>query len=140
MQRNGYQPAVGTILTRRLPATPMALPTIRSAARVALVEAGVAGALFDESIALALTEAVGNAVRHAYPHVAGAIDVAVILDDLGVLVVVADVGVGVDHPPAQPGLGLGLDLIDQLSTTSTIDSTSDGTTVTMRFARPATTL
>lgn len=82
-----------------------------------------------------LSEAVGNAVRHAYPDIAGEIDVTVIVDDVGVLVVVADVGVGLDHPTAQPGLGLGLDLIEQLSTASTIDSTSDGTTVTLRFAR-----
>jgi hypothetical protein len=59
---------------------------------------------------------------------------AVILDDLGILVIVSDSGVGVDHPPVQPGLGLGFNVIDQLSTTSTIDSTTSGTTVTMRFA------
>ena len=83
---------------------------------------------------MALSEAVGNAVRHAYPDVSGDIDLAVILDDLGILVIVSDRGVGFDHPSAQPGLGLGLNVIDQLSTTSTIDSTSSGTTVTMRFA------
>ena len=116
----------------------MSLPTLRHATRDALAEAGVGRTLFDESIAVALSEAIGNAVRHAYPGVAGDIDLAVILDDLGILVVVSDSGVGVDHPPAQPGLGLGLGLnvIDQLSTTSTIDSTTNGTTVTMRFALP----
>lgn len=114
----------------------MSLPTLRHATRDALVEAGVGRTLFDESIAVALSEAVGNAVRHAYPDVPGEIALAVIHDDLGILVIVSDSGVGVDHPPAQPGLGLGLDMIDQLSTTSTIDSTSSGTTVTMRFALP----
>jgi serine/threonine-protein kinase RsbW len=112
----------------------MSLPTLRHATRDALAEAGVGRTLFDESIAVALSEAIGNAVRHAYPGVAGDIDLAVVLDDLGILVVVSDSGVGVDHPPAQPGLGLGLNVIDQLSTTSTIDSTASGTTVTMRFA------
>lgn len=96
------------------------------------------GGLFDESIAIALSEAVGNAICHAYPDMAGEVDVAVILDDLGVWIIVADGGVGVDHPPAHAGLGLGLNLIDQLSSASTVDSTSDGTTVTMRFARSGT--
>ena len=114
----------------------MSLPTLRHATRDALVEAGVGCTLFDDSIAVALSEAVGNAVRHAYPTGAGEIDLAVILDDLGILVIVSDSGVGVHHPPAQPGLGLGLNVIDQLSTTSIIDSTSSGTTVTMRFALP----
>lgn len=123
-----------TILNRREPATPTSLPTLRHATRHALVEAGVGCALFDDSIAMALSEAVGNAVRHAYPDAAGDIDLAVILDDLGILVIITDSGVGCDHPPAQPGLGLGLTMIDQLSTTSMIDSTSSGTTVTMRFA------
>jgi anti-sigma regulatory factor (Ser/Thr protein kinase) len=112
----------------------MSLPTLRHATRDALDEASVDRTLFDESIAVALSEAIGNAVRHAYPDAAGDIDLAVILDDLGILVIVTDNGVGVDHPPAQPGLGLGLTMIDRLSTTSTIDSTSNGTTVTMRFA------
>jgi len=125
---------VQTILNQREPATRMSLPMLRHAARDALVDAGVGGTLFDESIAVALSEAVGNAVRHAYPDATGDIDLAVILDDLGILVIVSDSGVGCDHPPAQPGLGLGLNLIDQLSTTSTIDSTTSGTTVTMRFA------
>ena len=123
-----------TILDQRVPATPMSLPTLRHATRDALVDAGVGGTLFDDSIALALSEAVGNAVRHAYPELAGDIDLAVIVDDLGILVIVTDSGVGLDHPPAQPGLGLGLNVIEQLSTTSTIDSTSSGTTVSMRFA------
>jgi anti-sigma regulatory factor (Ser/Thr protein kinase) len=66
-----------TILNRRVPATPMSLPTLRHATRDALVEAGVDSTLFDDSIAVALSEAVGNAVRHAYPNVAGEIDLAV---------------------------------------------------------------
>jgi len=123
-----------TILNRRVPATPMSLPTLRHATRDALVEAGVGCALFDDSIAVAISEAIGTAIRHAYPGVAGYIDLVVVLDDLGILVVVSDSGVGFGHPPARPGLGLGLGMIDQLSTTSTIDSTSSGTTVVMRFA------
>jgi anti-sigma regulatory factor (Ser/Thr protein kinase) len=125
---------VQTIFNSRVLATPMSLPTLRHATREALVGAGVGCSLFDESIAVALSEAVGNAVRHAYPDIAGEIDLAVILDDLGILVIVSDSGVGVDHPSAQPGLGLGLNLIGQLSTTCKIDSTSAGTTVIMRFA------
>jgi len=125
---------VQTILNQRVPATPMSLPTLRHATRDALVDAGVGCTLLEDSIAVALSEAVGNAVLHAYPNGAGDIDLAVVLDDLGILVIVTDSGVGCDHTPAQPGLGLGLNLIDQLSTTSTIDSTSSGTTVTMRFA------
>lgn len=119
-----------------MPATPASLPTIRHAARDALVEAGVGRTLVDDSIALALSEAVGNAVRHAYPGAAGQIEVAVIHDDLGILVVVSDAGVGMGHPTARPGMGVGLGLIDQLSTASEIESTTGGTTVTMRFALP----
>lgn len=131
-----YRPRVETILTRRMPATLVSLPTLRHAARDALLQAGVRRSVFDESISVALTEAVGNVVRHAYPDADGDIEVAVVHDDLGILVVVSDTGVGIDHPPAHPGLGLGLGLIERLSTESAVDSTAEGTTVTMRFSLP----
>ena len=133
---------MGTILRLRLAAVPTSLPEARHAVLAALDDAAVGDAVNRSSVALAVSEAFGNAVRHAYVDdpASQVVDVAVVTDDRGVTITVADRGIGCAraHNGGGRGLGLGLKLIDQLATTSTIDSTSDGTTVTMRFARPAT--
>jgi anti-sigma regulatory factor (Ser/Thr protein kinase) len=95
---------------------------------------------FDEvTVSLAVTEAVANVVLHAYPTGGG--DVTVTVDTVGddLVVVVSDSGVGGHsfQSSGQAGLGLGLALIRELSTSATIAPTSEGTAVTMRFAGQA---
>jgi anti-sigma regulatory factor (Ser/Thr protein kinase) len=85
------------------------------------------------AIALVVSEAVGNAIRHGYPAAVGDVGLTVERDDDEIRIRVEDTGVGIDHHSDQPGLGLGLQLIGTLATTSTIDSNAAGTTVTVGF-------
>jgi len=83
-------------------------------------------------VALAVTEACSNVVRHAYPNREGDIDLAMHLDGADVVATVTDTGVGMaDTPSGPPGAQLGLLLLDQAArTTITGDH---GTVVKMRF-------
>jgi anti-sigma regulatory factor (Ser/Thr protein kinase) len=125
---------VSTILSQRLPATRRSLPEARHATTNALTRTGVSDQRLLASIALAVSEAVGNAVRHAYPQTAGNIDLAVEHHDSEITITIGDHGVGLDNPTSDPGLGMGLQLIGTLATSWSLDSHPTGTTVTMRFA------
>ena len=52
-----------------------------------------------------------------------------------VVVVVSDWGCGVKAPSYQPGLGLGLGLMDMLSDSLAVHGGDGGTEVTLRFLR-----
>jgi serine/threonine-protein kinase RsbW len=68
-------------------------------ARLALSGIGRTTTLTDELLAdlkLALTEACGNCVRHAYPDGPGDVSVAYALDDRTIEIVVEDQGIGLD--------------------------------------------
>jgi anti-sigma regulatory factor (Ser/Thr protein kinase) len=121
------------ILNRRWPATAKSLPDARHATIDALTRTGVVNRQLLAAIALALSEAFGNAVRHAYPDAVGDVHVSVDSGTNEISVTVADTGVGIARPTQEPGLGLGLQLIDALTTTRMIDSDPTGTTLTMRF-------
>lgn len=122
-----------TILSRRWPATARSLPEARHATIDALTQAGVRDPKFLGTIALAVSEAVGNAVRHAYPLNTGDVDLTIERDHDEISITVKDTGVGIDHEPDHPGLGIGLQLIGTLTTTSTIHSDATGTTLTLGF-------
>ena len=88
-------------------------------------------------IALAVSEAVGNAVRHAYRvHEPGTIELRAELlvpDTLGV--VVSDDGDGMSPHPGSQGLGFGLPLIGAVTTGLEIERHQPhGTSVRMRFS------
>jgi anti-sigma regulatory factor (Ser/Thr protein kinase) len=88
-------------------------------------------------MALAVTEAATNAVRHAYPtdpH--GAFFLAAQTDGAELVVIVRDYGVGLHAPSAPGGLGVGLVVIDRLASSCQIAEGRPGTLVTMRFRRP----
>ena len=51
---------------------------IRHAATAALAQIGIADSEFLRGAALALSEAVGNAIKHAYPDAVGDIEVAIL--------------------------------------------------------------
>ena len=132
----GYAGGVGTLLSQQLPAEPASLPRTRHAVTSALAEIGICDGEFVGGVALALSEAVGNAIQHAYPDAAGDIEVSMLQDDHQIIVTVADTGVGIDHAAESPGLGVGLELIGHLTTAWTIRSGGGGTTITMHFASP----
>lgn len=101
---------------------------------------GLCGRGFDQvAVSLAVTEAVANVVLHAYPTGHGHVTVTADIVEDELVVVVSDSGVGGHsfQSSGQAGLGLGLALIRELSTSATIVPTGEGTTVTMQFAAQA---
>jgi len=125
---------VPTILSQRWPATARSLAEARHATTDALTQTGVRDSKLLEAIALAVSEAVGNAIRHAYPATLGDVDLTVERHNDRITITVEDNGVGIDHDSDHAGLGLGLQLFATLTTTSTVDSDATGTTVTLGFS------
>lgn len=96
--------------------------------------AGEVGADRD-AVAVAVSEAVTNAVVHAYPRDRGGeIRVEAKLNGTHMVVLVSDGGHGIRPNPDSPGLGYGLALVASLAEEIAIaDSPEGGTTVRMRF-------
>jgi serine/threonine-protein kinase RsbW len=118
-----------------LPAAPESCPQARHAVRELLAATELDAARVD----LAVSEAVANAVLHAYRErdaddEPGRIRVIVVVDADAVHVHVADDGSGLRPRPDNPGLGLGLALIANACDELTIDERDGGTHVRMRFA------
>lgn len=122
-----------TILSRRWPATATSLPEARHATIGVLTQVGVDDRQLLAAIALAMSEAFANAVRHAYPDSVGDIHLTVGHDTNNITITIADTGVGIGRPTQEPGLGLGLQLISALTTTYMADSDTTGTTLILHF-------
>lgn len=126
--------SVGEALNESYPAIPEAVPLARRALVTIAAGAGAAGDRLDE-IRLAVSEALTNAVVHAYRtgepgrlHVTA----AVASDELWVLI--GDDGHGLHAGNDSPGLGIGLSLISGLSDDfAIVTRASGGTEVQMRF-------
>jgi serine/threonine-protein kinase RsbW/stage II sporulation protein AB (anti-sigma F factor) len=87
-----------------------------------------------EDIRLASSEALTNAILHAYREEEGCLHVTAALVSNDLWVLIADDGCGMEPQAQRPGLGLGLGLISQLSDHLTIAPRSGGgTEVRMRF-------
>jgi serine/threonine-protein kinase RsbW len=89
-----------------------------------------------DSVAVCVTEAITNAVVHAYRHQdrPGRVDMEAEVDGDSLWVRVRDEGRGLEPRLDSPGLGLGLPLIAQLSASSEIVSPEQGgTEIIMRF-------
>jgi serine/threonine-protein kinase RsbW/stage II sporulation protein AB (anti-sigma F factor) len=115
-------------LSLDLPAEPSSVPT----ARHALGEF-VAGHEVDRpAVEVAVSEAVTNAVVHAYGSAMGRVRVSARFEDDALRIEVADDGQGMRPRADSPGLGLGLPLIVQLAAHVDISS-ENGTTVRMDF-------
>jgi anti-sigma regulatory factor (Ser/Thr protein kinase) len=97
--------------------------------------AGASPTLID-GVRLAVSEAVTNAVRHAYPPDSGEVRVRARVGEDVLEVVVSDDGCGVHRDGADDGgLGFGLALICEMSDQMTLAPRSDGgTDVRMRFS------
>jgi anti-sigma regulatory factor (Ser/Thr protein kinase) len=133
----GGQPIMGDLpATWRLPAIPGSVPRLRRN----LLQA-ISGRGFDEdAVGLAVTEALTNAVRHAYPGSPGPVTLSVKQSADRLVVVVTDEGIGARSFTARSGsdrgAGMGLPLLHELCASLRVDPSSSGTTVTMGFARP----
>ena len=88
-------------------------------------------------VQLAVSEAVSNAVSHAFrDRPPGQVRVEAWLEAGSLHVVVSDDGDGMRPNLESTGLGLGIMLITKLAENATFDSTDGGTTVTMCFLTP----
>jgi anti-sigma regulatory factor (Ser/Thr protein kinase) len=120
-------------------AVPESVPDVRGWLIDRAKEAGAAPCAL-AAIALAATEAAGNAVLHAFNGMGvGEITVSAgIVDRCRFRVVVADNGSGLRPRPDSPGLGLGLPLLSELAGEVEISTPpAGGTEVRMDFALAA---
>lgn len=113
-----------------------AIGDARRSVQSCAVEAGAAN---PDGLAVAVSEAITNAVVHAYVGLAPLdIDVRVELTVDAVVVVVADRGRGMQPRADSPGIGLGLPLIASLSQRFDVAARpGGGTSLTLWFARAA---
>ena len=121
-------------LALQLPATPASV----SAARRAVADYSSGQALDHAGIAIAVSEAVTNAVLHAYRDgEPGPVHLSASFADGSLVVVVSDDGQGMTPRTDSTGMGVGLVVIAQLATLLEIDGNGQGhgTRVTMSFAR-----
>ena len=89
----------------------------------------------EDEVKLAVTEAVANAVVHAYRgRTAGTILVRARHKRERLLVTVADDGSGMEPNPDKEGLGLGIPLITKFCDDVRFSSSAEGTVVSMSFA------
>jgi len=114
-----------------------AQPSSAAQARAALADVAAAAGADQrqvDAVRLAVSEAVTNAILHAYRGKPGQVHVtaAVVSQELWVLI--ADDGCGMEPASDRPGLGLGLGLIAQLSDhMAIVPRATGGTEVQVRF-------
>ena len=115
------------------PATPASVPDARHDLIAYAAEAGVTHDQLDR-IRLAVSEAVTNAVRHAYRETTGAVHVMASATGGELWILVLDEGCGHQTPATDPGLGWGLALIaDACDDFVLAERAEGGTAARMRF-------
>jgi stage II sporulation protein AB (anti-sigma F factor) len=120
-------------LEMSLPALPASARRARVAVADAVAELGIDERTVDD-VRLCVSEAVSNAVVHAYGSNPGTVDVTVVAHDRGVVVVVRDFGSGVMSSRRDGEGGFGLAIIDAVSDQCALSSVSGvGTEVSMAF-------
>lgn len=124
-------------LSESYPAIASSIPQARRAVTQIAARNGITGEPL-EAIRLAITEAVTNAVKHAYPEHPGAFHLTTAVTGNELWVLVSDDGCGYETPSQHPGLGWGLALIAQYSEEYVITRrATGGTEVRMRFPIPS---
>lgn len=121
-------------LELRLKASAAAVPGVR---RAVVDFAELHGVGYSPDIALAVSEAVTNAVIHGYRDGAhGDMRIVACAEPDRLVVVVRDYGCGMSPHPDSPGLGLGLSVIGRLTTEMNIERPDQGggTRLRMSFA------
>ena len=122
-------------LELRTQATPAAVQGVR---RAVVDFAELHGVGVAPDVALAVSEAITNAVLHAYrgDDSGGPVRVVACAEPGRLVVVVRDYGCGMRPNPDSPGLGLGLSVIGRLATELNIERPDEGggTRLRMCFA------
>lgn len=114
----------------------LAEPRSASKARRAVLGALSGIAVDKDAIGIVISEAVTNAVVHAYRDrdVPGRVHVSASLDDHGVEVSIDDDGLGMSPRTDSPGVGLGLPLMGDLADRVEVSSRYPGTRIAAFFA------
>jgi anti-sigma regulatory factor (Ser/Thr protein kinase) len=138
----GHLSLMQLVLDRSFAAVPESIGIVRREA-VAVYENGGGDPSLTGDVALAVTEATANAIRHAYPHRGdGRMTVRGWFEEGLFIVQVLDRGVGIDTPTRDPGSHLGIALIEQLADAQFAMREGGGTEARLAFplvagARPA---
>jgi serine/threonine-protein kinase RsbW len=121
-----------TLLDVDLPAEPRSA----SQARRAVLDALSGIAVDKAAVGIVISEAVTNAVVHAYRDrdTPGRVHVSASLDDDGVEVAVDDDGLGMSPREDSPGAGLGLPLMGDLADRVEVSSRGPGTRIAAFFS------
>lgn len=124
-----------TELDLELPARPESVGRARhEAARLA-----AACGADETNVKIGVSEAVGNAVLHAYRgDLDGPIRLRGSLRGKRLVIVVTDQGVGMSPDPGSSGLGLGLPLIGTVAEDMRVVGGPQGTTISMSFPAAST--
>jgi anti-sigma regulatory factor (Ser/Thr protein kinase) len=123
----------GYFFSRSYLAEPETVPRARRALVEFACEAG-ADATQVEALGLAVSEAVTNAVRHAYGDETGQVHVTAALAGEELWVLIGDDGHGLETRTQSPGLGMGLAVIASMSDGfSVVKRATGGTELRMRF-------
>jgi stage II sporulation protein AB (anti-sigma F factor) len=131
--RNELEEDLPPALSRDYSAVADSVPLARGALVAVARSAGADDGQL-EAVRLAVSEALTNAVIHAYPRRSGRIHVVAWTGPDELTVEIADDGLGFQTHTETPGLGMGLGLISQLTDDFTIrQPRSGGTAVRMRF-------
>jgi anti-sigma regulatory factor (Ser/Thr protein kinase) len=124
-------------LEHTMRSVPLAVPALRRAARGFASDHG-AGYELQLTVSVAVSEAVGNAVRHAYdPSRPGPVILTATTQDSMLLITVRDLGKGFQEGSPSGGLGLGLKLIAESAADMEIRQAQSGTELSMRFVLPS---
>ncbi len=102
--------ALRETLSESYPATPESVPLARRSVADYAARSGATPSQLD-AIRLAVSEAVTNAVVHAYPQSDGDIHVTAAVAAHELWVLITDDGCGFQTPGRKPGMGVGLALI-----------------------------
>jgi serine/threonine-protein kinase RsbW len=134
-EQNGEREKGGVLLHLSLPAEPASVPELRHHA-AAFAKAMGADEELTADVALAVSEAVTNAVKYAYQaEIPGEVELAGTIEDGWLEIRIHDRGEGFGAGSSD-GLGLGLSIIARLCGDLRIIQEGNGTEVQMRFPFP----
>jgi anti-sigma regulatory factor (Ser/Thr protein kinase) len=121
----------------RMRAIPASIHEARQLVDELCAQVGVEGSARAD-VALAVSEAMTNAVCHGYRNgQTGDIDVSATVEGDELVVIIRDYGVGpIPHPEA-PGLGMGIQIMTELATQCHVVPAEPGTAATLRFTTTA---
>ena len=86
-----------------------------------------------DGVALTVSEAVGNVVRHAYLDQTGTVEICASIEQESLIITISDHGVGRATPSLNPGQGLGLTLMQRIADAQIDDLPNGGVHIALRF-------